>query len=249
MIKGLYTAASSMMTNRRNLDIISNNLANATTTGYKKDAGIKKSFPEILINRLQQGENKELGQLGPGVQLDLSYTDFQTGAVKATDNKLDLAIKGKGFFVVQTSEGKRYTRNGDFSLNQQGQIVTQTGNPVLNKNDVPLTVPEGQEIKIDGKGQLSVDNHVRGTLQIVDFNNKSLLTKQGENLYKKGQAREITAVDYQIKQGYLEQSNVKVVEEMAKMIETNRLYEANQKVIKTMDNTLGQAVNQVGKVR
>lgn len=248
MVKGLYTAASSMMATRRNLDLISNNLANANTTGYKKEAGIKESFPEVLINRMERGnKNKSLGSLGTGVKLKKSYTNFNEGSLKSTGNQLDLAIKGNGFFTVRTPEGNRYTRNGNFSLNSEGQLVTQAGYQVLGENSDSLQVDQGTKVYVNRNGKLMINGFNQGTLQIVDFNNKSLLQKQGENLYKKGDAREISINNYQIVQGYLEQSNVKVVEEMAKMIETNRLYEANQKVIQTLDNTLGKAVNQVGR--
>lgn len=258
MIKGLYTAASSMMATRRNLDIVSNNLANANTGGYKREEGIKESFPEMLFERIEKGERpQEIGTLGTGVRLEESYTDFKEGNLQHTNNELDLALEGDGFFVVQTSNGRRYTRNGNLTLNTQGQIVTQQGYPVLGERGEPLQTINGRDITIDENGQLYLGNLEGDQIQVVDFENKDSLRKVGDNLYEVNpevaqteediQALEEQAADTTVIQGYLEGSNVKIVEEMAKMIETTRLYQANQKVVQSIDSTLDKAVNQVGK--
>lgn len=250
MIKGLYTSASSMLATKRNLDIISNNLANVNNTGFKKDNGIKESFPEVLIQKVENGQTpEELGGIGSGVHLEESYTDHTQGEIKSTSNNLDFAIQGEGFFEVDTPEGIRYTRNGNFTLNNEGNLVTQSGYEVLNQSGEPIAVESGDEIKIDGQGNIisgSPDNDQQ--IQIVDFEEKQALTHAGEDLYNAEEAAVEPAENHQILQGYLETSNVRIVEEMAKMIQTNRHYEANQKVISTIDNTLDQAVNRVGRL-
>jgi flagellar basal-body rod protein FlgG len=250
MIKGIYTASSGMHASQRRLDIISNNLSNAKTKGYKKEGSIKESFPEMMIQKLEGGSREDIGQLGTGVQLEKSYTDFSMGGIKRTGNPLDLSIKGDGFFVVQTPSGRKYTRNGSFSLNQDGQMVTQQGYPVLSENDQPIQTIEGRRINIDGNGQVYLGDLQADRLQIVDFDDRENLIKTGKNLFenKGDQVAVQQADDFQLLQGYLEGSNVNVVQEMSKMIEVNRLYQAQQRVIKNADSTLDKAVNQVGRV-
>ncbi len=254
MIKGLYTAASSMMATRDNLDIVSNNLANADTTGYKRDKGVNKSFPEMVISRIEKNEeSKKLGELGTGVELDESYTDYSPGSFKHTENDLDLAIRGNGFFTVETPRGEMLTRNGNFNLNENGELVTQSGYPVLGVDRQPITAGNGV-VNIEGNGGVYNNSGETGELLIVDIGENNLLEKRGENLYQlreseNGGGELQEAENYQVVQGYLEQSNVNIIEEMTKMIEVNRLYEANQKAITTMDGTLEQAANEVGRLR
>jgi len=248
MIKGLYTSSSSMITNEERLNIISNNLANISTNGYKVDEGIQRSFPEVLISRLE-GRRKptSLGKIGTGVSMAGSYTDFKQGSLVQTGGKLDLALEGRGFFVVQTPSGLRYTRDGNFTLNNRGQIVTQQGYPVLGERG-PLQTIEGRDIIVSSDGRLHLGN-VRGDrLLIVDFPDQNSLEKVGNNLYL-SEAEGEPAREYSIMQGFLENSNVNVIQEMVKMIQVNRYYEANQKVITIMDSTLDKAVNSVGTVR
>ncbi|ACL70408.1 flagellar basal-body rod protein FlgF [Halothermothrix orenii] len=247
MIKGIYTAASSMVTNQRKMKLVANNLANVNTAGYKRDEGIQVSFPEVFISRLEKGQATPLGELGTGVKIEEDYTDFREGQMNHTGNPLDVAIDGNGFFVVETPRGRRYTRNGNFTVNEQGQIVTQQGYPVLGERG-PLQTIRGRNISINTDGQLYLDNLEGDRLLIVDFENRQGLRKIGENLYVNEGIREIQASDYQIKQGYLETSNVNIVKEMVRMIEVNRAFEVNQKVIKNADQTLSKAVNNVGKL-
>ena len=254
MLRGLYTAASSMRTARKNLDIVSNNLANVNSSSYKRDEGINQSFPEMLMSKMEKGKNnKTLGGMGTGVRLDESYTDFSNGSFRYTGNDLDAAIRGDGFFIVETPEGSMYTRDGNFTINRENEIVTQSGYNVLNSDLEPIELENG-EIGIDGNGQIYQNNTIIDELAVVDFNDQNLLNKVGENLYNIPADIEENEIifspeNYQISQGYIEESNVNIVEEMTKMIEVNRLYEANQKSITTMDNTLQQAANQVGRLR
>lgn len=248
MIKGLYTAASSMLANQNKMSLISNNLANVNTTGYKKDEGIQESFPEMLISRIEKDKKpREIGSLGTGTRLQETYTDLTQGSLYATGNELDLAIDGDGYFVVETPEGIRYTRNGNFTLNDNGQIVTNQGYLVMGEEG-PMQTISGRNIQIDGSGQLYLDNLRGDSFLVVNFTNTDQLTKIGDNLYTSQVAGEEELADFQIRQGYLENSNVNVVQEMVKMIETNRYYTANQKVITAYDSTLDKVVNSVGSI-
>ncbi len=250
MIKGLFTAASSMVATRRNLDVVANNLANADTTGFKRKEGVRQSFPEMMMSRIEkQKPTKEIGSMGTGVFLEETYTDFSSGEFQYTGKGLDFAIEGDGFFMIQGSDQVFYTKNGDFTLDSEGYLVTQQGYHVLGNNQQQLQVVEGEDINIDAEGRIHSGLQGADQIGIASFNDQSLLQKIGENLYQTGEAEEELAENFQVRQYYLEGSNVNIVEEMVKMIEKNRLYEANQKMITAMDENLGQAVNEIGQVR
>jgi len=256
MIKGLYTAASSMLASKKNMEITSNNLANADTDAFKKQGVVQKSFSEMLISKIENGKNTgEIGKLGTGVSLSNSYTDFSAGDYQYTGNKLDLAIKGEGFFVIETSAGEKYTRNGNFTINREGKIVTQDGDYLLDEDGRHIQTLPDRELRIDGYGELHFEDLKGSKIQIVDFTDHNVLARGGNNNYRikediNGDINNFRedADDYQVVEGYLEKSNVNVVEEMVNMIEVTRNYESNQKVIQTMDNTLDKAVNEVGRI-
>ena len=247
MLKGLYTASSSMLANQRKLNVISNNLANANTAGYKKDHAIQESFPEMMISLIEQGkEIKQLGSLGTGVRLQETALDLKQGPLNNTNNQLDFAIEGNGFFVISTPAGLRYTRNGNFTLNQAGQIVTKQGYLVMGQQG-PMQTITGREIKVDESGQLYLGGINGDRFLIVDFPDGNQLRKIRDNLYQSSEEGEGLTTGYQLKQGYLENSNVNIIEEMVKMIETSRNFDSNQKVITAYDSSLDKVVNSVGK--
>lgn len=248
MIKGLYTAASSMLALETSINVTTNNLSNANTNAFKRDQAIKESFPEVLISRLEKGKKtSSLGSLGTGVRIAETYTDHTSASLKKTDNVLDLAIVGDGFWVVDTPNGNRYTRAGNFSLNQEGFVVTQQGYPLLGVNG-PIQVLDTTEISVTEQGEVYLANSYSDDLLVVDFPNRQLLEKQGDSFYQfNGDEVELSS-DYRIKQGYLEMSNVNIVQEMTKMIAANRHYELNQRVISNTDNTLEKAVNSIGRL-
>ncbi len=248
MIKGLYTSSSSMITNQERLNIISNNLANVSTKGYKHDEGVQRSFPEVFISRLEEGKRPAgLGEISTGVLLEETFTDYKQGGMQQTGAPLDLALEGRGFFVVQTPGGLRYTRNGNFTLNSTGQIVTQQGYPVMGERGILQTI-DGRGISINGDGRIFLGDIRGDRFLVVDFPDYNSLEKVGDNLYQT-QVEGEPAEDYTVNQGFLENSNVNVVQEMVKMIQVNRYYEANQKVINIMDSTLDKAINSMGNVR
>ncbi|MFW6306725.1 MAG: flagellar basal-body rod protein FlgF [Bacillota bacterium] len=248
MIKGLFTAASGMTAKQRQLDVVSNNLANVNNTGFKKDGNIQKSFKEVLLNRIEGSKNPvPLGEVGGGVMTEETFTNFTQGGVRQTGNQLDIAIEGSGFFVVDTPQGLRYTRDGNFTLNEDGQIVTQQGYPVMGERG-PLQTIAGQSINIDGDGQLYLGDIRGDQIRVANFENNQALEKTGDNLYMTEADPQEADGDYQLRQGYLENSNVNIVEEMANMIQVTRHYEANQKVITSIDSTLNKAVNEVARL-
>ncbi|MBM7622907.1 flagellar basal-body rod protein FlgF [Sporohalobacter salinus] len=245
MLRGLYTAASGMNAALERTNIITNNLSNSNTPGYKKDQTVNKSFSEMLLNRMPDQE--AIGKAGLGAKVDQTVTDFSAGSVHRTDNSLDWAIEGEGFFAVQTPKGVRYTRSGNFTLSQDGQVVTQNGNPVLGQGGSLQVV--GEQVNVDNQNNLVVDGQVVDQVRVVTFSDNNGLVKEGDDLYRAtpdvGNQFMATGT---INQGYLESSNVNVVESMTNMIEATRHYETNQRVIKTYDKSLDKVVNSVGRL-
>lgn len=249
MIKGLYTAASGMEALEKKSNIRANNLANANSTAFKKSDTVTSSFPELLLNKIEaNSSNEEVGEISTGAFLEKSFKDLRQGDLQKTDNKLDFAIQGAGFFEVETEAGVRYTRAGNFSLNNNSELVTQTGKPVLDVNGNRIQFISGQDFSIDQKGAIHFNNGLEGAeIALVNFENPAALSQEGDNLYQAQAGNTAYEADAVIAQGYLENSNVKIVEEMVKMIKTNRHYESNQKVIRTLDESLEKVINEVGK--
>lgn len=261
MIRGLYIAASSAISENKRVDVIANNIANVNTSGFKKDTVITETFPEVLMKRMGGTDSKDLvakapaasklgviGKLSYGVNVDQVFTNFDQGSLSNSSNPLDLAFQGKGFFVIDTTSGERYTRNGEFTLNSEGFITTKEGYMVQGQNG-PIQV-SGRDININEKGQVFVDGNEIDTLRMVDFNDYKLLQKEGDGLFMdaSGDAGNMLASEGLIQQGFLEGSNVNSVKSMVEMITMLRSYEANQRVIRTHDELLGKAVNEVGRV-
>lgn len=256
MIRGLYTSAVGMMTQMQKMDVVSNNIANSDTTGFKKDTTVVRSFSEELTKRLDDPKyrlikfNQGIGNMSLGVFVDEVYTDFSTGSFKETGGSLDCAISGDGFFAVNVTDQngqttEKYTRDGSFTLDINNNLRTTEGNYVVGEGG-NITVPNGV-ITIDSKGNIYSNNEFVDKLKIVDFSNKESLRKVGDNLYETIDESNQTDFTGNIVQGRLESSNVNPVQEMVKMISLARNYEANQKMVQTHDSTLSRAVNDIGK--
>ncbi|MDI6605401.1 MAG: flagellar hook-basal body complex protein [Thermoanaerobacteraceae bacterium] len=260
MLRGLYTASSGMVTQSKIMDVVSNNLANVNTTGYKRDTVVTSAFPDFTVTK-NGGDNipydGKIGKMNYGILVDTLHTNFQYGTINETKGKLDFALEGNGFFAVSpsplsTPQNIRYTRDGSFSLNKEGYLVTKDGYYVLSKNTdqsgnhVAIKLTQG-DISVDGSGNISLNGQYMDRFNIVDFNNYNILKKEGENLFDAAGAQIIPA-NAVVKQGYLESSNVNSVDEMVNMINVVRSYEANQKVVTAFDETLSKTVNDVGRV-
>jgi len=261
MHESIYIAASAGLKQSRKMEMIAQNLANVNNTGFKKDALVFKEmmppFPPDSQNEAARNEllspeksNKNVSYVG----ITDSYTDYSPGALKNTGGTLDLALDGEGFFKVQTPDGPRYTRNGNFRLNTAKQLVNQNGNQVLDLNDGPIVIDAPGKISIDGEGSISVGNGLANTtitnIKIVDFDKKRFLEKIGDGLYQHTGTpeNELEAINTKTKQGFLENSNVTAVEEMTEMIGTLRIFESYQKIIQSIDSMNDQSVNTIGRV-
>jgi flagellar basal-body rod protein FlgG len=266
MISGLYTAASGLIAQEQQQDVIANNLANVNTNGYKKDTALYVPFPTVFLSRVSDEKTMmpggnlmdnvtEIGKMGRGVELCVDGVRpnlTEEGAYINTGNKLDLAVKGDGMFVVMTPNGIRYTRDGNFSLDQDGVLVTQSGNAVMGQAGKIVLSNNASGVHIDGSGRVFDGDEEIDTLRIGVFSKDENLRKEGDNLFYKLDGGSLEEDDYvdtvQIKEGYLEGSNVNVVKEMVNMISGYRAYEASQKAVQSQDQTLDKAVNDVGKI-
>lgn len=255
MIRGWYTGASGMNAQQNRLDAISNNLANVDTAGYKRDITVSKSFPELLIRRTNLDGVYEtpfgsaetapvIGKLGLGIETNENYTDFAQGSFRQTDQNTDVAFGGKGFFAVQTPLGERYTRDGNFIIGKEGILETKDGYPVLGEKGFIHVENDRFTVNEDGIISSQEDSEVIDRFKVVRFDNERYLKKMGNNLYSSNEISGLAHIAEgserpKFLQGYMETSNVNVVNEMVQMIEVNRAYEANQKTITSEDSMMG----------
>jgi flagellar basal-body rod protein FlgF len=245
MNSGMYTALSGNLASQQRLETLSNNLANVNTAGFKRDRVIFESVLASVKNPSQPSGTLTDSPTMSGVSF---ATDFSAGPARQTGNTLDLALDGDGFFVVNSPQGRAYTRQGNFHVNGSGRLVTADGNEVL-ANGAPITV-NGGKVDIDGKGVVSVDGNRVASLDVVDFPKPYQLQKAGGALFVAGAAgaAEQPARTTQVRQGFLEDSNVNPVLEMANLIETTRYYESCIKAGQSYDDMASKAANDLGKV-
>lgn len=258
MVKGLYTAYTGMLNEQHRMDVLTNNLANADTNGFKKEGATSQSFDAILAYKIKDSSegahlSRRLGVNHPGVKIGEGYTDFSQGPIKSTGNTYDLALTDSGFFAVEFTNKAgetsiKYTRDGDFTLTENGRLVTRDGDPVLDVNGSPIEINQLLPVEINSRGQIIQDGRVVATIQITDFENYDYLERYGENYFQPIEGAQEKEAAAEIRSGYLETSNMSVVTEMVNMITVSRAYESNQKVITTYDSTLEIAANQLGKI-
>ncbi|HLG74332.1 MAG TPA: flagellar basal-body rod protein FlgF [Chloroflexota bacterium] len=269
MIRGLYTAASSMLAHMRREEVITNNLANANTIGFRGDDAEMKAFPLEFLNRLFDTNrdangnvlpSSEIGGLNTGLMIDQVTTSYREGPIRETNNGLDMALRDTAgptsppaFFAVQTPTGTQFTRDGSFNRNANGELVTNQGYRVLGQGGAPIVLPASQdsEVKVQPDGTILVNSQQVGKLQIVTFQNPEALDKPGNTLFaqnaRSGQPTPANPTDYAVQDHALEMSNVDPVRSMAEMLDTMRAYEMNQKMVQTQDELLGKAVNDIAK--
>jgi flagellar basal-body rod protein FlgF len=227
MQNALLIGLSRQTTLERQLDVVANNIANVNTTGFKADNSL---FEEYLSPGAHEdnfvGGDRRLSY----VQDRGTYRDMSQGPTEQTKNPLDLAIAGNGFLVVQTAAGERYTRDGGLQLNNQGQLVTATGDPVLGNAGPIVFQPTDHDINVSPDGTITVvegsgrTDSLRGKLRLVSFADAQRLLKEGTNLYSAGAGDAQVDTRSQVQQGYIEKSNVNGVAEMSRMIEVTRAY-------------------------
>jgi flagellar basal-body rod protein FlgG len=260
MPSGLYIAASGMDSTLTKQNVISNNLANVSTIGFKQNRAVDIAFPTYLIARLHDQRmnvldgtaevRPNIGVMGGGVVPQEIATDYSQGAHLETKNPLDVALNGPGFFSVLSPEGKTFlTRDGNFSLDSNGRLVTKDGLPVLGHNGEIYI--DGTQVAVDVEGNISVDGKALDQLLVVKVQDEGKLTKVGHSLFEAtpGNKIDMAPDGIQIEQGMLEQSNVNSITEMVNMITTYRAYELNARVISAYDHLMGSAATEIGTLR
>lgn len=258
MVRAFYTAISGMMTQEAKQEVISNNLANIDTVGFKGDNLYSRSFDDVYVQNYSSIKNgvptrTVLGKLNLGQQTDNTITDFTGGEIEGTDSSTDFAIEGRGFFTVYRGGvgGKNYyTRDGHFHVNMNGYLVNDSGDYVMGKNvttgaDEPIKVGQGT-LGSDNYGNITINGKAAYKLDLVDFNDYNSLKKIGDNLYD-GQ-NPIQNAQVFVRNKALEKSNVNPLTSMTDMMATMRVFESDQKVVKNIDETVEKAVNDIGKV-
>jgi flagellar basal-body rod protein FlgG len=253
MVYGIYSSAAGLMTSQYRQDVLANNLANVATAGFKQDlTAIRERQPasrEELTDR--NASDRTLAGLTGGSLVAPTYTSFEPGAVETTGQPLDVAIDGEGFFRVRAGSTEAYTRDGRFTLNKDGLLVTVSGGAeVLDSGGRPIKVAKTvkDEVRVDANGQVRAGKQKFGEIGVVRFDDESLLRKTGGNLLAADGAKAVET-DATLKTGAIETSNVDATRTMVSMIEASRAYQMNATMIGLADQTLGRAVNEIAKVK
>lgn len=251
MVRGYYSAASGVLSQQKSLNVISNNIANATTTGYKSQSTVESSFGQHLVSRMNGMEGKNKNNIGPGnfitVNVD-EYTDFTQGSLENTGRAVDMAIQGKGFFLVESDiHGEVATRNGQFMLDDGGDLILPGVGRVLNANRNPIHI-ESSNFTVDGQGVIYLDGDEADTLFIAEIENQQFTTV-GNGVYKgeEGFVRADTEA-YGIMQGSIEKSNLNLAQEMSKIIAGQNHYQSCTQLLKIYDGINEITVNQIGRI-
>ncbi|PCJ66196.1 MAG: flagellar basal-body rod protein FlgF [Candidatus Hydrogenedentota bacterium] len=249
MIQGLYSAANGMMAVEDRQAVIANNIANATTPGFKRQLAVQKGFYQELVGTGAHPQlfNSEKAP-GGGLKVNETFTNYANGIVTETGNPLDLALIGPGFFEVDTPDGVRLTRSGRFSVGENGFIVTGNGNRLLGVSGEPIDVSGGM-VQIDEAGNVYVNDEIRDQLSILEFDDPHALSREGYTLFRAADA--VLASSRQaestiIAPQSIEGSNVQLPVEMVNMMMALRAYAANQQVLQSVSETTGKLIDQVG---
>ncbi|MBX3113773.1 MAG: flagellar hook-basal body protein [Fimbriimonadaceae bacterium] len=233
MQRGLYSAASGMSVADKWLETISNNLANASTTAYKRDAIVFNEGFERMMSA-GGGKGDPIGKLGAGPMDKGRYTIWDAGMLVPTSNPFDIGFAtAKGAFKVQTEQGEFYSRSGALTLNDDRELTTKSGERLLDASGNSIVIPTGGQLSITETGEVSVDEQVIGKIAVYDGE----FIKIGGDLYTSNSAKELGEGEYAIQQGFIESSNVNAIEEMISMIKLNKAFEMAQKSAQSQDES------------
>lgn len=254
MLRGMYTSAQGMMAQMQTLEVVSNNIANANTTGFRGASAVQQSFPEMLLQSIEAIPGQAphsmnpIGGTGWGTLVVDHSVNFASGAMQQTGGTFDVAIGGTGFFAIEQANGEEmFTRNGAFTLDANRILVTGSGDRVMSTSGNAITIPDEGEVLISSTGEIRIDGNLIDTLRVVDFETPSELRQFGYNLFRAPASAGEIEFAGTLSQGYLEGSNVSVVNEMVRMINVSRSFEMNQRMITIQDGTLDRAVNEIAR--
>lgn len=259
MLRGLYTAHTGLRNEQNRMDILTNNLANASTVGFKKEGSTSQPFREVLAVKIKDssvglGTVQPIGHSRLGVKIGENYTDYIQGSFRITDNTYDLALAGSGFFALEYTDSQgetstKYTRAGNFTLTQEGYLVNNDGMYVLDTQNRRIQLDTLKDAAIDSIGSIIQDGRQVARIQVTDFEDYDYLEKFGDTFFQPVEGATPMEGSAEVKSGVLEMSNMSVISEMVNMIAVTRAYESNQKIMQTYDESLGIAVSQLGKVQ
>ncbi len=256
MIRGIYTAASGLLVNLRRQEAVANNLSNLNTTGYKEDAAADSSFEKVLATRVGEAPlpvplalQKRLGTIGTGAYQDDRRPVLRQGTLARTDEALDLAIVGPGFFATRAADGQTlYTRDGHFTTNDAGEMTTSEGRVVLGVDGQPITVGDA-EPRVLRNGEVVVGPDVVGQVALYAIPADQLVRAEGSAFTAVGTPALATAgSEPRLEQGQLEQSSVELAAETSRLMQASRQFEASQRLMKELSQNLERAVNEIGRV-
>jgi len=249
MIQGLYTAASGMAAVESKQSAISNNIANASTPGYKRSEPILSGFYTMFSSSLQQPFHFDIQTApGGGVRVAETVPDLSSGGLTEVGDPLSMALQGPGMFVTNTPAGERYTRSGAFTINSQGQLATQEGYAVQAVGGGTIDVRNG-DVEVGTDGTVRVDGVPAGQLRLIEFDTLRFMRREGNNMFAatpEQLQQSKPATNTLVQGGALEASNVSLPKEMSQMMLGLRAYEANQHVIQAINETMGRLIDQVG---
>lgn len=244
-----YVALSRQMALWKQMDVVSNNMANMNTSGYKQDEAV---FSSYLHQAQENIKVKGLAAKPLYFTQDYgSYNNFSEGMLSETGNQLDVAIKGDAFFAIGTESGEKYTRKGNFTLDENGMLVTSEGNPVLSEANEPFFIAPGEkEISIMENGEVYTENGLIGKMKIVSFADNQKLLKVANTMFENQEGNNMTIGEDNIRimQGKLEKSNVNSIEEMTKLVNLQRSYEYIQQMIDEEHDRLSNTISAFGQM-
>ena len=247
MLQGLYNLTSGVLTQNRNLNVISNNMVNVSTPGYKADTMVSTSFSDEMLYRSGNGGKGGQVEIGSSSKIrsaEESLTDYQQGSFEETGNSLDLAIAGEGFFLIEGENGPVYTRNGSFILDDNGYISLPGVGRLMGQNG-PILLNDDR-INIDAAGTIRNEDGVDlGTIRLVDFEDYGNLQRNKAGYFTGGNPIESSA---SLLHKYVEKSNVSVVTEMTRMMSSQRAIQSAAQVIKIYDQLMQKATNEIGRL-
>lgn len=254
MYQGFYNLVSGMLTQSRDLNTIGNNMVNIQTSGYKSDTMLARTFDEEMLIRtgtVSKGNPTELATSSKIVSAQRTYVDYTQGDLQETDSIYDFALNGNGFFCIRTPEGERYTRNGSFSVDQDGYLILNELGQVLSENNQPIRITS-EDFDADG-GTFRLDGETLAALKVVDFADYDQLHKEDNGLFSTNQAQiqamdEISGGETKILWKALEKSNVNMVDEMTAMMSSQRALQSAAQVLKMYDQILSKASTDIGRL-
>jgi flagellar basal-body rod protein FlgF len=251
MIKGFYAAVSGMLANANRQQILSHNIANLETPGFKQVLSTVEDFTHTAVvfpaGNITHSNLEYIGQMGLGAMSGPEVTDYTQGGLQTTGNPLDMAVQGDGFFCVRTPVGDRFTRDGRFMRNADGYLVTQQGDAVLDANKQPIQLADG-DVGVASDGTLSVNGAQVGKLGLALFQNpRAALVRSEGNNYSAAGAPDGQGI-VQVAQGCLEMSNANSTQLMAQLVEVGRSYEAAQQMVQNQDDLLGKTISSLGRI-